>query len=228
MSPSRKRSRPTRNSQALWVKRSKANNRQSPDLYVSRFNPFPGVHVARLNYTTKVSLITIANSGVAPTHWFRANSIWDPDYSGTVSGNQPYGHDTYQSIYNHYQVLSSTITAQGTSQSTSFLDGIGISMDDDGAASSGEVSAREICSRKGSTYRVGSKYGGMGTVVSRTFSTNYFVNKSNQQCPFGANPGDGLFFGVFALNDEEAATQEVMVSITYTVKMWELKDLTTA
>lgn len=101
-------------------------------------------------------------------------------------------------------------------------------MDDDGAASSGEVSAREIRSRKGSTYRVGSKYGGMGTVVSRTFSTNYFVNKSNQQCPFGANPGDGLFFGVFALNDEESATQEVMVSITYTVKMWELKDLTTA
>ena len=101
-------------------------------------------------------------------------------------------------------------------------------MDDDGAASSGEVSARELCSRKGSTYRVATKYGGTGVLVSRTFSTNYFVNKNNQQAPFGANPGDGLFFGVFALNDEAAATQEVIVSITYTVKMWELKDLSTA
>ncbi len=101
-------------------------------------------------------------------------------------------------------------------------------MDDDGSASAGEVSAREICSRKGSTYRVSTKYGGTGTLVSRTFSTGMFVNKNNQQAPFGANPGDGFFFGVFALNDDEAATQEVMVSITYTVKMWELKDLTTA
>ncbi|WP_445779482.1 hypothetical protein, partial [Shewanella sp.] len=74
------------------------------------FNPFPATMVARLTYS---AVINIDANTVSPGyHLFRANGIFDPDYTGI--GHQPYGRDTYASIYNHYRVLKSNCTAIST------------------------------------------------------------------------------------------------------------------
>lgn len=97
-------------------------------------------------------------------------------------------------------------------------------MDDDASVSAAKRSAKELCARKGSTFRTWNRNNG-NHVVSRKFDTKYFVNKSNQQSLMGQNAPDGYYFGIFNMCDEVANTLNAVVTITYTVKMWELKDL---
>jgi len=47
-------------------------------------------------------------AGVMATQVYRANSAYDPDYTG--GGHQPLGFDQYATLYAHYTVLSSHIT----------------------------------------------------------------------------------------------------------------------
>jgi len=62
-----------------------------------------------MKYSQEISMDPAIISGTASYH-FRANSIYDPDESGT--GHQPYMHDTYQQLYNHYEVVSSRIVVR--------------------------------------------------------------------------------------------------------------------
>ncbi len=189
--------------------------------YLSDFNPFPAVHYATLRYVTKIAL-TPPSASQAATHFFRANSIHDPDYSGISFGGQPYGHDTYMSIYNHYQVLRSTITVQGNPSSNQPSPGIGILLNDDSQIIEDE--ARQLCAMKGASYMM---QGMINTVtIKRSFNTKYMQNKSTQCAPFGSDVADPMFFVVFSMDDSD--TSKILyayVTINYQVKMWELRDL---
>jgi len=68
-----------------------------------------------------------AAAGVASLHFIRAGSIFDPDYSGV--GYQPYGHDTYQLIYNHYRVIKSVAKITNTTAGQNNVMGLTISDD---------------------------------------------------------------------------------------------------
>jgi len=63
--------------------------------------------------TKHVTLRYVANremngaAGAGDVWNIRANGCHDPDQTGT--GHQPYGWDTYKTLYNHYTVLSSKI-----------------------------------------------------------------------------------------------------------------------
>lgn len=70
----------------------------------------PITTIAKLRYDDLIN-VTSATS-VLGSHVFRANSIYDPDYSGT--GHQPMGHDEWAQLYNHYVVLGSKIVATVT------------------------------------------------------------------------------------------------------------------
>ena len=189
--------------------------------YFTDFNPFPAVHYATLRYVTKIAL-TPPSPSQAATHFFRANSIHDPDYSGLTFGGQPYGHDTYMSIYNHYQVLRSTITVQGNPSTNQPSPGIGIMLNDDSNVIEDE--ARQLCAMKGSSYMM---QGMINTVtVKRSFNTKYMQNKHTQCAPFGSDVADPMFFVVFSMDDSD--TTKILyayVTINYHVRMWELRDL---
>lgn len=68
-------------------------------------NPFRAKDIVKMKYCTQVNFNPALLN--AASHIFRANSIFDPDFTG--SGGQPYGHDQYQAIYTSYRVLKSTI-----------------------------------------------------------------------------------------------------------------------
>lgn len=74
----------------------------------------PQVATVKLNYNTALNLVT-AIGGYA-SYTFRANSVYDPDYTG--SGHQPMGFDTWASQYNHYVVLGSKITCKFVNATT--------------------------------------------------------------------------------------------------------------
>lgn len=74
---------------------------------VSRFNEILKPMRVKMKYTDGVLLTTTTGIGVT-TYAFRANSLFDPDQTGT--GHQPYRFDQLAAIYQRYRVLKSKIT----------------------------------------------------------------------------------------------------------------------
>jgi len=68
-----------------------------------------------LNYSEDMSF-TSAAGGVGVDYQFNLNSIFDPDRSGV--GHQPYGHDTYQTLYQRYRVHKCKYIVSGVATST--------------------------------------------------------------------------------------------------------------
>lgn len=68
----------------------------------------PNIAYVRLKYSTSISLDPpLGGSQIAH---FRANSIYDPDYSGL--GHQPSMTDLYNQLYGHYEVLNTTMVVR--------------------------------------------------------------------------------------------------------------------
>jgi len=67
-------------------------------------NPIPQRMIAKHKYAASVSLPTGGNSW--GLHQFNLNSTYDPDRTGI--GRQPYGRDTYATLYNKYRVIACT------------------------------------------------------------------------------------------------------------------------
>ncbi len=158
----------------------------------------------------------------AATHYFRANSIHDPDYTGLTFGGQPYGLDTYLHIYNHYQVLGSTISVTGNPQDNRPAPGLGVLLQDNNNIIEDE--ARQLCAMKGASYQ---NFGTSNIVtIRRSFNTKYMQDKSTQCAQMGSDPADPFYFVVFSMDDSSTSTQiYCTVTINFKVKMWELKDL---
>jgi len=198
--------------------RSTPQNQMS--MYLNRNNPFPAVEYATLRYVQRVTITPQAN-GSAGYHSFRATSIHDPDFSGLVDGGQPYGHDTYQGIYKHYKVLSSTCSVQAlTSHSTDFA-GWGINVDQD---SSFQDDPRWLMASKGSTYTLSSQQQSQ-RVLSRTYNCNFFRDQSTLATTFGSDPSQDFFFRIFTITDKTSRDIECVVTINYRVQMWGVADL---
>jgi len=94
-----------------YKKKSKTKSRQVRKYRPRRSLPlggFPSKHVARLKYVDLIQLSPTALGSAVPTFkHFRANSLYDPDYSGI--GHQPRGFDELSAIYDHYCVIGSKI-----------------------------------------------------------------------------------------------------------------------
>lgn len=76
--------------------------------------PFPKTRIVKLRYVTNVELNAAA--GATTSHGFRANDLYDPDYSGV--GSQPYYFDQLMAMYNKFTVIGSKITVMPFGNST--------------------------------------------------------------------------------------------------------------
>jgi len=189
----------------------------SPLSYLRTFDPFPSRMSCRLRYCSNVSLVT--TGGIA-TYLFRANSIFDPDYSGV--GHQPYGHDTYASIYNKYIVKGAWITVSLVSNSTQGM--LGVSLTDDNTVNGDYNTIRET---KGTKY-IPLTFTGAPSVTNQ-FKIDYLDSSQRElmQANFGANPNQVQYFHVWYLSKNGATESgiDATVNITYDVDVCELKDL---
>lgn len=87
--------------------KKKKNNKRRRNRYKRRsyttkirtVGPLPPRVISRFRYAAQFS----SNVGVLDSQ-FRLNSLHDPDYTGV--GHQPYGFDTYASIYAKYRVYA--------------------------------------------------------------------------------------------------------------------------
>lgn len=61
-----------------------------------------------MKYMDNFQFTTSATNNLTSNQAFRANGIFDPDYTG--AGHQPLGHDQWNTFYNHYLVVGSKIS----------------------------------------------------------------------------------------------------------------------
>jgi hypothetical protein len=74
-------------------------------LVTAQMTGYPKSRRVKLKYAAE---ITMASSAVMSSYIFRANSVFDPDYTGT--GHQPMLYDQWTNIYSHYTVLNARIS----------------------------------------------------------------------------------------------------------------------
>lgn len=177
----------------------------------------PSTKLVRMPY---VSFATIDPTTLAAGYrTYRANSIYDPDYTAVsgASNHQPYTHDTWQTIYNKYSVISSKITVKFTPSATanSMPVIVGICLDDDASFPiTGAANVNLLLERNNTTYRQMSVSGADKTVtLSKVFNAKRWFGRKAQDddilsASFGANPAKMAFFGVFAAPTDNAASDD--------------------
>jgi hypothetical protein len=136
----------------------------------------PIMKVAKLRYCEETGFTS--TSGAFSTHVYKANDVYDPDYSG--GGHQPMGFDQWALLYNHYIVLGSRMRVYlHASDSNTDSMTCGIYLDDDQTLSYNTIPAL-IEARKGSFAQVGLPAGGnVGKKLTGKFSTKKYFNITN-------------------------------------------------
>ncbi len=184
------------------------------------FDPFPRTMRAVLRYSDTIDFN--ASAGVGSLHFLRAGSIFDPDY--TAVGSQPYGHDTYQLIYNHYRVIKSVCKITNTTAGQNNV--MGLLLSDDVSVSNDIGLLRTLKP---------SKFVPLVTTtephsLQMTYNSeqSFPGQRTDTTALFGNNPAEEQYFcinisGSGAASDPGAIT--IAFTVEYYVEFSELKQL---
>lgn len=157
-------------------------------------------------------------AGVLSTHVMAANSIYDPNTSGT--GHQPLGYDELAVFYDHYMVVRSKVTATFTSSdlTVSAPATVGIFLTD--VSSLTATDPNTIVEQNRAVHRLYPYPRETALTLSKVFTAKKFFNYKDDKdnlrtygASFGLNPTEGAFFVVFAGNQHSADTALIYVNI---------------
>ncbi len=210
---------------------------------------FKDSNLVRLKYADLIKIDTTAAASSIPTEYvFRANSCFDPDYTGT--GHQPRGWDEQANIYNHYCVLGAKITVHFDNGVNSFQNAgqyCYIQLRDRPPpvpATNTLVDILEEQPRYGSTlYKpftsAGNSNPNTANKLMKTFSARKFFGipqkdsvktNDNLQATVDDNPSEGAYFVIGIVSSSTSTTNPdpiiARVEIEYIVKMTEKNPMT--
>lgn len=187
---------------------------------------FPATKVIPMRYTDIVTLTT--GAGTMQSWNWRANSIYDPDNSGT--GHQPIGHDQWAQFYGRYCVIGSKIRVycndSSTAQAYPFLFGVQL-VNDTGSALTDYTTIVEQGREK---FSIHNRNYDAKRAVSHGFSMKKFFNlancKDNMQAHgahFGANPVEQATFRLWLQSQDKTSSvsNNFLVIIDYSVLLSE-------
>jgi len=190
---------------------------------------FPSNTVAQLRYSTQCQLVD-AVGGVFDVHFFRANSIFAPDVTGTT--HQPLGRDQWEKFYNHYRVKKATISAKlvTTSVGSGQPVVLGIYLADDTTIPQNWTTLVEagkgnyVVHTPGNTesHHLYCKFD------AAKFYKHQGINMTVLGAPMIDNPDEGAFFAIYAQSADQASTfvaRSLLLTIDYLVEFSEPKDM---
>lgn len=202
-----------RSSRSLW----QSYARGFPDI-------FPEKKYCRLVYAQQ-GVLTPAGAGQGALTTFRANSIFDPDLSG--SGHQPKFHDILESVYERYAVEAATIEvtiwAPGSSSAGQMgayvtlrpvsTDSVSVTLDNwEDLTENGSINIQPVGARDGGAdiVKLRKTYNAKRMFGSRA------LNEDDNQALYGANPSKSPTFtvGVVPIN-----SADTLGGVRYTVKL---------
>lgn len=239
MGPRRQKARVAKRKAA----RKSTTNRRSTVKPFSRYNPkvttnrlglvgFPNNRVVKMRYAD-TELLTSTSGSLAVSTW-RANSIFDPDFTGI--GTQPLGYDQWAQFYNHYIVIGSKISCEVSWVSSGASAGpcvVGIILDDDGNLIPTDYLAI-MEQGKSISMHINPSSANASRAINSSYSAKKFNNitdiKDNRDslgASFGANPTDPAFFHLFAQSADLGSTNAIRFTllIDFIVILGEPKEL---
>lgn len=159
--------------------------------------------------------------GFIGAHVFRANSIFDPDFTGV--GHQPMGHDTWATLYEHYTVVGAKITCTFYSTTTGAGTGnanAGVAIRDESAV---EVNPQVAIENGRMAYRpIGTQDGSRAiTKITKKWSRKKWFKGPRvmpQGAFFGNNPTEVAYFHINimpAISSQNIAPIYVSVVVDY-------------
>jgi len=189
---------------------------------------FPKEKVVKMTYAAFRG-VTSSSGAIVKTH-YRANSIHDPDETGT--GHQALGHDQWKQFYNHYVVIGSKITVEASWRSGAFSAVVGVGLMDDTTSATTWTTIAE--QGLGVHKMLTDSNSVLPVVMFAKFSAKQFYNvkdvKDNLDrlgATFDANPNEVATYTVWAQALDESTTVIIdqKVFIEYIVLMSEPKEL---
>jgi len=150
-----------------------------------------------LNYCEVVK-ITTTGTGLGGEVKFRANSIFDPNYS--VGGHQPMGHDEWQAAYQHYRVVGSTISAN-VAPSSAVVDPM-VFYVELSSTSAVSIDASTAIERGRAAYKIMANDGDTPAkpLINSYDAVKFFGSQAAggdaNKAQFGANPAEDVYFNV--------------------------------
>ncbi len=176
---------------------------------------FPDSMTVNLKYCQQVNFSL--SGGTPALQVFRANSIFDPDYTGV--GHQPLGADQLAGLYGRYEVLDSTIRARYTTNS-SVNDTVSICcwVDEDGAYAGTMAGMMEQRSADWMTNPGVVGLPGM-EVANKFSSTDFFGGKFDGVAAWSTNPTRTVFFNIAGYSPTNATSGVLTVEIIYHVRV---------
>lgn len=167
-----------------------------------------------------------AVSNVFNRYVFRANSIYDPNYTG--AGHQPLGRDIYAELYDQYMVIGSKIIVTATVQDNTPPMMVGIFRTDDfGDPGVGKSTLME---QPNFRYKICSDAMPV-RLISHTFSKRkMFRNTDNTSLTssMASNPTEQVFYQILTMNQVQDNAQtdiQLDVTIYYTCILTEPKTI---
>lgn len=171
---------------------------------------FPATKVVNMRYVAQVSLTS--DTGTMGRYVFRANSCYDPDYTGT--GSQPRGFDQWGSFYQSYTVIGSKIRmycndSNQTTNTFPFLFGVQLTTD----LASVSTNYIDIVEQGREKFCIYNRNQNAKRGISKGFSMKKLFNltnvRDNQQehgAHWGNNPTEVAYFTVWQQPQDKAST----------------------
>lgn len=184
---------------------------------------FPTNRVVKMRYV-QANLLT-STSGVIAQQFFRANSIFDPDF--TAGGHQPLGRDQWAVFYNEYVVLGAKLKARFNFISGTVPIQVGVFLNNSSTTtgtSFSELNEQGRCKDNVLNASSASK----STVITKTYSAKRFhnvVDVKDNVATLGAvmstNPTAIADYVVFAQAQDTSGTVScrVLIEIDYIVSL---------
>lgn len=195
--------------------------KRKPTIVVNRaLSPVPQRYICKMKYS---ETITTTAQGL---YQLNLNSIFDPNRTGV--GHQPYGHDTYSTLYNRYRVISCGWRLQVNSQTNAIALG---------AVPANEVisftSLSELRENPRSKYVLANAGGPAVTLTGKCYLPSLvgrnkaeYMASTNYQAQFGSSPTEFAILNIKTVNNADIdIAANVQVLLEYTVECFDVKNL---
>lgn len=210
-------------------RRSKKTARKGVIVNSRALQPFPARYITKLKYSQTYKPVNSTGTNI----WqLRLNSIFDPDLTGV--GGQPYGRDTFDTLYTRYRVINCKYIVNAWSSDGHAIQVLAIPSNETltyaGALSELRMHPRakymiqagsgsELKTLKGNCY--------IPALVGRS-KTQYMAD-DRYQSTMGTNPAENAFLSIYAqlLDESLLVNPSVVFTVTmvYTVEFFDAKNL---
>lgn len=203
----------------------KKRNRKKRKSKIPRMFP-SDTQIVKLRYADSIQLD--AGVGTPNAYVFRANSLFDPDYTGV--GHQPLGYDEWGAFYQKYCVLGSRITVIVNTDSNSVGVNQLVSVKCSDTVGLHDYPQTAIEDPNTATRVLNGVYNGKSGLITlrKNYSCKNHFNlvdpmDSEQNVNHGSNPADPVFFVVTAwdLDGVDPPNLHCTVIIDYIAKFSE-------